>query len=43
MRRIASLMSSPRKEVKKDEEKLEDEKENPTDIGPGVTEEYKEA
>jgi hypothetical protein len=37
-------MSSPRKEAKKDdEEKLEDKKENPTDIGPGITEEYKEA
>ena len=36
-------MSSPRKEAKKDDEKLEDKKENPTDIGPGITEEYKEA
>ena len=38
-------MSSPRKEAKKEkeeEEKLEGKQENPTDIGPGVTEKYKE-
>jgi hypothetical protein len=34
-------MSSPRKEVKKEKEDLKDEdKENPTNIGPGITESY---
>jgi hypothetical protein len=34
-------MSSPRKEVKKEKEELKDkDKENPTNIGPGITESY---
>jgi hypothetical protein len=36
-------MSSPRKKVKKEEKELkEKDKENPTDVGPGSTESYKE-
>ena len=34
-------MSSPRKEVKKEDKGLKDkDEENPTNIGPGVTESY---
>jgi hypothetical protein len=36
-------MSSPRKKVKKEEKELkENDKENPTDVGPAITESYKE-
>jgi hypothetical protein len=36
-------MSSRRKKVKKEEKELkENDKENPTDVGPGITESYKE-
>jgi hypothetical protein len=36
-------MSSPRKEAKKEDKELKDDEENPTNIGPGITESYEEA
>ena len=35
-------MSSPRKEEKKEKEKPDNEDENPTNVGPGITESYDE-
>jgi|GEM_PF-2068549 len=38
-----TIMSSPRKEIKKEDKELKDEdEENPTNVGPGITESYEE-
>lgn len=38
----AATLSSPRKEAKKEDEERDKEDENPTNVGPGITESYDE-
>jgi hypothetical protein len=35
-------MPSPRKEVRKQDKELKENDENPTNVGPGITESYEE-